>query len=214
MRIFAIAIIVVSVATASNCFAFMYSVSGNKPQSPANYTRWPGLIDLINQPTRQQLVWCNGAESFSYSGDTASLNMALQLYAKVKCPTYTVVLRPGPLNKKIDWEVHIVEGIVRAGIETYGLQLVRDLDPTFVIYVSDRIDLVKMVIPAGVRILQIEDLRARYTRALQIGNDPTKIEAEAHLKALENDPVLKSIGNEEYEMRLGQIEEFVDRSAK
>ena len=36
--------------------AAKYSVTGNKPQPAANYTRWPGLVDVVNQPTRRQLV--------------------------------------------------------------------------------------------------------------------------------------------------------------
>jgi len=189
----------------------MYSIAGNKPQSPENYKRWPGLVDVVNQPSRQRLVWCNGAESLSYAGDTDALNATLKLFAKVKCPRHPVVFRPGPLYDRYDWELYIVEGIARASIEHRKLQLVRDLDPTLVVYVSDKLNLDSVVIPAGVEVQQISDLRSRYVRAQQIGDDRVKSEAAAFLKTLDEDPVLESLGKDEYRELEKRIEAFVQR---
>ena len=198
----------------SVCSALMYSVEGNKPQSAGNYKRWPRLIDIVNQPTRQRLVWCNGAESFSYAGDTDALNQTLQRFAKIKCPTHTVVFRPGPLNGKFDWELSIVEGIVRHFVEQEDISLVRNLDPTLTVYVSDKLDLNSVKLPPGVQIHQVHDLRSRYTNAQKSDIARVRSEAAAHLKSLNLDPLIESIGKEKYQARLRWIAAFVERTPK
>jgi len=202
------------IAAPSVCLALMYSVEGNKPQSASNYKRWPGLVDVVNQPSRQRLVWCNGAESFSYAGDIAALNATLQRFAKVECPTHKVVFRPGPLYKKYDWELYIVEGIVRAFVEQEGIDLVRDLDPTLVVYVSDKLDLDSVVLPPGVQVQQVGDLRERYVKAQKSDNKRVQSEATSHLTSLNRDPVLEALGKEKYQAQLRRIGAFVERRSK
>jgi len=208
------ALLVGATAAPTVCFALMYSVEGNKPQSAGNYKRWPGLIDVVNQPSRQRLVWCNGAESFSYAGDTDALNVTLQRFAKVKCPTHSVVFRPGPLFGKFDWELNIVEGIVRHFVEQEGISLVRNLDPTLTVYVSDKLDLNSVKLPSGVQLQQIHDLRSRYTKAQMSDIERVRSEATAHLKSLTLDPVIESLGKEKYHAQLRRIAGFVERTSK
>jgi hypothetical protein len=214
MRLIPLAVVVTLFTIPTLAIAEMYLETGNKPQSPENYSRWHGLVDVVNQPSRQRLVWCNGAESFSYAGNTDDLNSTLQLFAQIKCPTHTVILRPGPLYDKYDWELYIVEGIVRAGIEQHKMQLVRDLDPTLVVYVSDKLQLDSLVIPPGIQVRHIDNLRSRYLKAQQVGNERTKSEAETYLKALDEDPVLKSLGKEKYQARIQRISEFIRQLPK
>lgn len=208
------ALLVGATAAPTVCFALMYSVEGNKPQSAGNYKRWPGLIDVVNQPSRQRLVWCNGAESFSYAGDTVALNLTLQRFAKVKCPTHTVVFRPGPLFGKFDWELNIVEGIARHFVEQEGISLVRNLDPTLVVYVSDKLDLDSVKLPPGVQIQQIRDLRLRYIKAQRSDIERVRSEAAAHLTSLTGDSVLKSLGEAKYTAQLRRIAGFIERHSQ
>lgn len=209
-----VAVTLASLTVPALAIAAMYSVAGNKPQSASNYKRWDGLVDVVNQPTRRMLVWVNGAESFSYTGDTEELNATLKLFAKIKCPTHQVVLRPGPLAGKYDWQMHIVEGIVRAWIEMEKLEPVRDLDPVLMIYVSNKIDLDEIVIPKDVKVLQLSDLRTRYETAKKDGSKKVKSEADRYLKAVNEDPVLKSLGKAKYEVQLKRIETFVRKLPK
>ena len=186
-----------------------YSEEGNKPQPASNYKDLPGVIDLVNQPSRQLLQWINGAESFSYSGDTDALNHALQLFTKIDSSTHRVILRPGPLYDKYDWQIHIVQGIARAGIKHHNTESVQDVAPTFVIYVSDKLKLDSLVIPANVQVQQISDLRTRYMKAQQSGNNATKRVAARSVKAIDEDPVLKALGKTKYHEQVRQISEFI-----
>lgn len=152
MRIAQLALPLALILLPSSCFALMFSVKGNQPQSPANYSTWPGLADLVNQANRQNLTWCNGAESGSYSGNLAALNAALQLFSKIGSPTHKVVLRPGPPKDAHAWELHIVQGIVRHHVVANDLDSVRDLDPTLVVDVSPRLNLNSIRIPANTQL--------------------------------------------------------------
>lgn len=196
------------------CSALLYTVEGNEPQSAENYRRWPGFVAVVNQPSRQQLVWCNGSESFYYSGDTAALNAILRDFAKVECPTHTVVFRPGPLQSKYDWHVAIVEGIARAVIEELKTPAVNDLDPVLTVYVSDKIKLDSVVVPPPIQVRQLSDLRARYTTVQKDENSRVKSEAERLLKSLDDDPVLKELGKHDYDARIQQIKSFAERLPK
>jgi len=202
---------VLSIPSVANAWA--YKVVGSEPQSEANYSQFVGLIDVVNLPSRRQLYWCNGAETFSYAGDTDALNVTLQLFTKIKCPTHTVVLRPGRFNGEFDWQLHIVQGIARSGIKEWNMEAVKDLDPVLVVYVSDNIDLDSVIFPAGVQVQQLSDLRARYVRAQQTGSDYTQRAAVRYLKALDQDPALKRLGKNKYEASISQIDAFIQRLA-
>lgn len=194
--------------------ALLYTVEGNDPQSAANYKQWPGLVDVVNQTSRRHLLWCNGFESLSYAGDTDALNSMLKQYAKVECPTHTVILRPGPLQEKYDWELHFSQGIMQSMIEKQNLQSVRDVDPTLVIYVNDRLKLESVVMPESMQIKQLRDLRSRYLNAQKNGNERTQQEATQSLKKLDEDPVRESLGQTKYDSQLQRIDEFVKRLPK
>lgn len=214
MRLIQFATVLTILAAPSVANALAYSVVGNAPQSPANYKTWTGLAEFVNQPTRRHLFWCNGADSFSYTGDTADLNAALKLFAKIDCRTHTVVLRPGPSQGKYDWQLHIVQGIVRHYVQQNDMKLVRDLEPTLVVYISEKLDINSVHIPVNVQLQQVADLRSRYVRAVQVGTDATKAEAAMHLKAIDDDPVKSDVGTADYNVQSARITAFIDAQAK
>jgi len=210
-RLLPLAVAIALLTTPCPADALLFTVEGNAPQSAANYKQWSGLADVVNLPSRQKLLWCNGFESLSYAGDTDALNLMLNQYAKVECSTHTVVLRPGPLQEKYDWELHFSQGIVKFMIEKYDLRAVRDVEPTLVIYVNGTLKLESLVIPEVMNVKQLSHLREQYLQAQKSGNERTQKEATEFLKSLEEDPVRKSLGQRKYKTHIQQISEFVER---
>lgn len=198
--------------TPSTCWAFAFSVEGNEPQSPANYQRWDGLADLVNQPTRQHLFWCNGSETLSYEGDTAALNQALRVFAQIDCSAHTVVFRPRVPKDKHDWHLNIVEGITRHAYEAWGLADVHFMDPTLVVYVSNRIQLDDVVLPPGVTATQLRDLRQRYNQALTSGTEQAQRAAKRLLEGLDQNAGESPAGRNQYQQRISQIAKFVEQT--
>lgn len=209
MRLFPFFIALSMLSTANDVEGAAHSEAGNKPQSAENYKGLPGVIEVVNQPSRRMLQWINGAETFSYTGDTEALNHCLKLFSEIKSPTHSVILRPGPLYEKYDWQMHIVQGIAKAGILHRKTESVQNLDPTLEIYVSDRIQLKSIVFPKNVNVKQISDLRSRYRDAQTSNSSSARRVAQQYLKALDEDPVLKSLGNTEYQKRLQKISQFI-----
>jgi hypothetical protein len=186
--------------------ALLMSVAGNAPQSAANYARWPGLVEVVNQPTRQQLVWCNGNEWLGYRGDTAALNATLASFAKVDSPAHRVVLRPGPAHNGYDWMLHISEGISRARVEREELQPVHDLHPYLEVYVSDRLELLALERPAPLKIEQLSDVRTRLAQALVSENAALRDAAERAIASYDRDPLREELGAAEYDEQLRRIQ--------
>mgnify|MGYP007073179832 FL=1 len=200
------------------CEALMYCVSGNEPQAEANYTEWPGLVDVVNDPTRVQLCWCNGDETLWYQGDTEALNRVLKEFGEAELSEHNVVLLPGdgPLNKakgtpSYDWMLHCVAGIAKARIERFHLAKVQDLHPTLTIYVTDRIDLDALRIPEGVTLRQVTDLRERYEAALDDGTEDEKKYAQQALERLDAQPGASREERRAYKARLFAIKLLVKR---
>src|SRR3954462_15108095 len=69
---------------------------GNAPLHAANYTEWPGIVPVVNHPSRGYHWWVNGNEEFYYRGDAAALNEALAKFGEAGSAGREVVLRPGP----------------------------------------------------------------------------------------------------------------------
>ena len=45
---------------------------GNRTLNELNYNKWPGIVLLVNDPSRVYHVWVNGNEKFFYRGDLAA----------------------------------------------------------------------------------------------------------------------------------------------
>ena len=200
------------------CLALAYGESGNKPQSAANYEDWPGLVDVVNDPSRAYLFWCNGDETLWYQGETEDLNRMLEQFAEVDLPERRVVLVPGdgPLNKAekdaaYDWMLHVVAGIAKGRIDHFQLEKVEDVHPTLTVYVTDRIDLDALEIPEGVTLVQTADLRSRYEDALESGTENERKAAQRLLDRLDEQVDRKGEDARVYKRRLAEIAAFVER---
>ncbi|QDT32179.1 hypothetical protein [Thalassoglobus polymorphus] len=163
----------------TSCFALAISEAGNQPLAKENYTDWPNLVDAVNDETRVLMTWVNGSESLYYTGKTADANRVLKEFAETKAPELQLILLPGPgptrkiddASVTIDYEVDIIGGVARASLSRTDMAVVYDLRPTMKIYLSDNIDIEKLVIPRNVVVSQLQDLEIRYRNA-ETNKDP------------------------------------------
>lgn len=203
-------------STPSVSFALGFCVTGNEAQPAANYEDWPGLIDVVNDPSRQLLCWVNGNESLWYRGDTRALNRVLAKFAEVQAPDLQVVLRPGPglaksldgANVDVDWQVHVLGGIARQYIEWQQITAVHDVVPTLTVYLTDRLDLTAISIPRGIKVLQLEDKHRQYADGVSNGNTATKAAAKRLLEQLDSDAKREGDAAELFDKRVAAIREY------
>ncbi|MGA2034410.1 MAG: HEAT repeat domain-containing protein [Thermoguttaceae bacterium] len=148
---------------------------GNAPLNEADFQDWPGIMPLVNHPSRVYHKWVDGNEQFYYRGDTAALNDALRQFAASKSAVHELLLRPAPciaesLNgvKEIpyNWNLHIVGGDARFETTLDQGSKVWSKSPTMTVCVGGDIDLGKIEIPKGVSIVDLADLSRRYREAL------------------------------------------------
>ena len=206
-------------------FAMAMCQRGNKPLSD-NYGAWPGLIDVVNDVSRESWCWVNGDEQFSYRGDTAALNRVLKEFAEVEAKELRVVLRPGPGRLRLlktadkpaskdpsddaaDWDLHIVEGLARGHIQQEQLEAIYDLDPTLTVYVTERIDLNALQIPERIKVVQHADLRERYEDAYDFGDYRVRKQAKQVLERFDAQTPQDGAAAEEFNSRLEAIQKFV-----
>jgi hypothetical protein len=148
----------------------LYSDEGNDPQSAANYKKWPGLVEVVNQESRVTLVWCNGNEDCFYQGDTAALNQAIREFAKVDLKEHRVVILPQSKakNQPYTWRLHIVNGIAASRFTDVPNQNeFYDVEPALYVYAGKNIQLNQLIIPDGMNVLGEDDLRTRYRKVIE-----------------------------------------------
>jgi len=148
---------------------------GNEPLNALNYADWPGLMPLINHPSRVYQQWVNGHEWFYYDGDTDALNDCLAKFAQVGAKVHEVLLRPGPPAEtktfggdavKYRWQMELMGGISK-GLTTEHLgEKIWSPYPMLTVYVTDPAALSQLRIPKGVKLLELADLKRRYTLGL------------------------------------------------
>lgn len=148
---------------------------GNTAFNEANFQDWPGIMPLVNHPSRGYHRWVNGNEHFFYQGDTAALNDALRKFAASKVEVHEVLLRPAPAVVKsfdeaktiaFNWNLHIIGGIARHLTTLDQGSKVWSITPTMTVCVGEGIDLEKIEIPQGVSIVDLTDLSRRYRGSL------------------------------------------------
>ncbi len=155
---------------------------GNEALPDANYRDWPNVMAVINHSSRVYSCWVNGNEGFYFHGDTDALNTALKDFSAVKAPVLEVVVRPGPGRARslsrdrelqFDWELRLLTGIARgvSGLE-HGAAIWSP-HPVLTIRTGGAIDLARLRIPAGVRLVSIADLKGRARTALAKSTDKT-----------------------------------------
>jgi hypothetical protein len=157
-------------------FALMEEEYGNKELSDANYQSWPGIMSVINNKARTYLVWVNGHENFQFKGTTAQLNKTLNNFAWIQgMETREVVLRVGlgvrpSLNSKkkfpVDWELNIMPGVYAHMFTKDQAIKVWRKDPVLTVYISDRIKLSEIVIPAGITVIGPTQLGKRFAEGI------------------------------------------------
>jgi hypothetical protein len=143
---------------------------GNEPLSAANYAKWPGLAEVVNDKARVYYSWVNGNENFYYFGTIDELNAALKNFAKADLKEHEVVLRPdagkvknfqGENQFTFQWHLQIMDGIAGHLTTQEKGDLVWNKHPRFTIHVGGDVDLAKLEIPKGVTLLDVSDLSAR-----------------------------------------------------
>lgn len=143
---------------------------GNEPLSPANYAKWPGLVEVINDKARAYYNWVNGNENFYYVGTVEELNAALANFAKADLKEHEVVLRPeagtvksfqGDNQFTFQWHLQVFDGIAAHLLTQDKGELVWNKHPRLTIHVGNDIDLAKLEVPKGVKLLSVSDLSER-----------------------------------------------------
>jgi hypothetical protein len=143
---------------------------GNAPLSPANYTKWPGLVNVVNDPTRVYQFWVNGNENCYYTGSTDELNQTLASFAAAELEAHEVVLRPGPGTVKsfdgtkeftIHWHLQIFGGIAGHLTTRDKGDQVWPVHPRLTIYTGSDIDLAKLKIPKEIKLVGLPELSKR-----------------------------------------------------
>jgi len=151
-------------------------VVGNEPLPAANYKDWPGIMPVVNHPSRVFQQWVNGNESCYYQGDTTALNDTLQKFAGTQVKDLEVVLRPGPAETRsfsadrtipYRWQLRLIGGIARfLTSRDRGTQVWAD-HPVLHIYVGEGIDLAKLVMPAGVKVSGLAEVKQRMRKGFR-----------------------------------------------
>ena len=143
---------------------------GNRPVPERDYTEWPNLLRVLNDPHRVYHYWVNGGEGFYFQGPAEALNQALRWFALVRMEPREAVLLPGPASGasltggrtySYDWCVSLNGGISRMMTRGKG-SLIWNKDPVLTIFIGGgNIELDKVRIPKGVTLHELSDLRNR-----------------------------------------------------
>jgi hypothetical protein len=163
---------------------------GNKAVT-AVQPEWPaGILQAINLPQRVYSRWINGNEEFFFAGATEDLNVALQNFASCGSEVKEVILLPVPgetsslVEKKpiaYDWRLQVPSGIYLAMAKREKDTSVFTHHATLTVHVTEKgIRPDRILIPAGVKVLDAADLHARYKQGLESADVQTRAQA-AHL---------------------------------
>lgn len=157
-------------ATPARLWALGEEQIGNEPLSPANYAKWPGLVEVINDKARAYYNWVNGNENFYYVGTVEEVNAALANFAKADLKEHEVVLLPeagtvksfqGDNQFTFQWHLQVFDGIAAHLLTLEKGDQVWASHPRLTIHVGKEIDLAKLEIPKGVTLLSASDLSER-----------------------------------------------------
>jgi len=78
------------------CLGVVELMDGNQPVRDFNDAAWPGLVAVVNDPSR--VLFASGPtteQTAFYQGDTAALERILRAFAAVEIEERVVILRPG-----------------------------------------------------------------------------------------------------------------------
>lgn len=167
---------------------------GNKPLNDANFKAWPGIMPVVNHPSRVYHRWVNGNEHCYFQGDTTTLNEVLQKFAATPEKVHEIVLRPGPATTSsfdqtktmnFNWNLHLVGGIAGSMAKRDKGALIWNKHPMLTIYTGGAIELERLKIPDNVTVLQLSDLQQRYTQGFSSTDRTVRGWSAGHLASLD-----------------------------
>jgi hypothetical protein len=132
-------------------------------------------MPLINHPSRVYQQWVNGHEWFYYEGSAADLNDCLARFAQAGAKVHEVVLRPGPPAEvksfggetiRYRWCMELMGGISKGLTEEHLGDKIWSPFPMLTVYVAGPATLAQLRVPKGVTLLELADLKRRYTEGL------------------------------------------------
>jgi len=143
---------------------------GNKPFTIHNYKDWPNILPVINNKSRVYHTWVNGDERFYYNTSTDQLNQLLIDYSKLAGKKEVLILPQSENVKTFDQKqnfpfncsLHLVGGIAKTIAAKNKGSVFWPIDPQLTIRVTPENDLTKLKIPAGVKIISLAEIKARY----------------------------------------------------
>ena len=149
-----------------------------------------GRETIVMSERKDRLYWreVNGDLVIAYSGGVAAANAALKDFADAKGKGRDVILRPGPGRMttfeggiiKCDFSFHAPGklGLVMLGAaKTKSGEPIFEAEPTMTIYIGEAVPLGKLNIPAGLRVLDLGDLRDHFVAGLSEGMPEPETEA-------------------------------------
>jgi hypothetical protein len=147
---------------------------GNKPLSEFDYRDWKGIMPIINHPNRVYHRWVNGGEGFYFRGNTQVLNGYLSKFAVLDADVREVVIHPGPATTwtfdddkvSYDWQLELIGGISKHLTTLDRGSNIWSKWPTLAVFIGEDIELEKIEIPEGVRVIELADLKEHHREAL------------------------------------------------
>ena len=147
---------------------------GNKPFTIHNYKDVPNILPVANNKSRVYHTWVNGDERFYYQANSDQLNQLMIDYSKLKGKKEILVLpqaeKVSTFDRKqsfgFNCQMHLVGGIAKhIGGKPKG-NIYWPADPLLTIHVTPKTDLDKLNVPAGVKLVSLAEIKARYKSGL------------------------------------------------
>ena len=166
---------------ANRLFALGQEDFGPEPLHAANFTTWPGVLAVINTPSRVYHSWVNGNEHFLFEGDVAALNAVLADFGKIKDEHKRIVLRQGQGSGRsfqktdpirFDWELQLFGGIAQHMLTLDQGDQVWPKGPQLTIYL-EKFSLTDLKLPEDVPITDVLELSEKIVTALGKSTDQT-----------------------------------------
>jgi hypothetical protein len=172
VRVLPAAVLTIGVVAQQACGRLGTQTHGNAEMSLGTF---PELNPVANHKSRVYAYWVNGNEGLFYRGDAQALNEVLAAFAAAPLERHEVVLRPGPQSIDdfqrnpiaYDWRLDVIGGIDAHMATTDKGDRFWPKFPVLTVCIDgERIELTDIVIPDGVHIVQLSDLRERYLDGL------------------------------------------------
>ena len=152
---------------------------GNEPQNEGNFKEWPGVMPVVNHPSRVYHTWVNGNDQSYFRGDTGAVNELIQRLADVKTEARELVLSPGPGTTRCFDQTREVKFTAQlqlfGGIAKYVTTLeqgtkVWSRHPVLTVYTGGAVDVTKLQVPKGITVLTLTEVKQRTREGLKSGD--------------------------------------------